>query len=204
LGIRFFLQWIRRCLADELHLATTVKRVVLIAALVATAVVAVMSLKSFFFPAKSGGELVKPYPAPKSEGIDQDGHTVKLEDYYKRGLTLVYFYPMADTPGCTKQACSLRDGYEQLREQGVQVVGVSRDKQAAQKKFQDKFHLPFVLLADPEGKIVSDFGVGSFLGFASREAYLIKDSMVVWRDKHASTEKQAADVLQILKKYKQG
>ncbi len=156
-----------------------------------------MSLESFLFRA-SGGEDVKPYPAPKSEGIDQDGHALKLEDFYKKGLTLVYFYPKADTPGCTKQACSLRDGYEKLTERGVQVVGVSRDKQASQKKFQDKYHLPFTLLADPEGKIVSDFGVGSFLGFASRQAFLIKDGMVIWRDKHASTAEQAADVLRVL------
>jgi len=177
------------------------KRFILIAVVAVTAL-AIMSLKNFFFGA-SGGELVKPYPAPKSVGIDQDGHAVKLEDFYQKGLTLVYFYPKADTPGCTRQACSLRDGYEKLRALGLQVVGVSRDKQAAQKKFQDKYHLPFNLLADPEGKIVEDFGVGSFLGFASREAFLIKDGMVIWRDKHASTEQQAADVLKVLAEDKQ-
>ncbi|MCE9520676.1 MAG: peroxiredoxin [Verrucomicrobia bacterium] len=161
-----------------------------------------MSLFSAIFSHAGEGERVKPYPAPQVEAVDQDGKTVKLEDYYKKGFTLVYFYPKADTPGCTKQACSLRDSYEELTKAGVQVIGVSMDKTQSQKKFQEKYKLPFTLLADPDGKVIEAFGVGSFLGFASRQAYLIKDGQIIWRDKKASTSEQAADVLKVLKEMK--
>ena len=80
----------------------------------------------------------------------------------------------------------------------MQVIGVSMDKVDAQKRFQDKNSLPFPLLADPEGKVLEAFGVGSFLGFASRQAFLIKDGRVIWRDRKASTAEQAADVLRVL------
>lgn len=161
-----------------------------------------MSLFSAFFSHAGEGERPEPYAAPRVEAVDQDGRPVKLEEIYRKGLTLVYFYPMASTPGCTRQACSLRDAYEELTKQGVQVVGVSMDAVASQKKFQEKNRLPFTLLADPEGKVVAAFGVGSFLGFASRQAYLIKDGKVVWRDRKASTSEQAADVLRVLKELK--
>ena len=84
-------------------------------------IIAAMSLFSLFSRAGEG-EQVKPYPAPKVEAVDQDGKTVKLADIYKKGLVLVYFYPKADTPGCTKQACSLRDAYEDLTKHGITIV----------------------------------------------------------------------------------
>lgn len=161
-----------------------------------------MSLFTAFFSHAGQGELVKPFAAPKVEAQDQDGKTVKLEDYYKKGITLVYFYPKASTPGCTKQACSLRDAYEELTKKNVQVIGVSMDKVESQKKFQDKNKLPFTLLADHDGKVVKAFGVGSTLGFASRQAFLIKDGQVIWHDKKASTSEQAADVLRVLAEMK--
>ncbi len=157
-----------------------------------------MSLISAIFSHAGEGEHVKPYAAPLVEAVDQDGKAVKLEDFYKKGITLVYFYPKASTPGCTKQACSLRDAYEELTKKHVQVIGVSTDKVESQKKFQDKFKLPFTLLADPDGKVVKAFGVSSTLGFASRQAFLIKDGQVIWHDKKASTSEQAADVLRVL------
>lgn len=158
-----------------------------------------MGLLSQIFAGAGDGERPKPYPAPRIEAKNQDGNPVKLEEIYKKGLTLVYFYPKAGTPGCTSQSCSLRDAYEELTQQGVQVIGVSMDKAEAQKKFQEKNKLPFTLLADPDGKVVKAFGVGSLLGFSSRQAFLIKDGNVVWRDKKASTSEQAADVLRVLK-----
>ena len=112
-------------------------------------IIAAMSIFSALFASAGEGELPKPYPAPRVGAVDQDGRAVKLEDLYKKGLTLVYFYPKAGTPGCTKQACSLRDSYEELTKQGVQVIGVSMDKAESQKKFQEKNKLPFTLLADP-------------------------------------------------------
>ena len=148
---------------------------------------------------------VNPYPAPKVEAVDQDGHAVKLEELYQKGFTLVYFYPKAGTPGCTAQACSLRDAYESLTHEGVKVVGVSTDKVGSQKKFQEKNRLPFTLLADPDGKVLKAFGVGSIplLGWASRQAFLIKDGNVVWHDAKASTSEQAADVLEAMKEFKE-
>ena len=72
---------------------------------------------------------------------------------------VLYFYPKADTPGCTKEACSFRDTYKDIKKTGVVLLGISKDTSASQKKFQEKFSLPFPLLADPEKKIANQFGV---------------------------------------------
>jgi peroxiredoxin Q/BCP len=133
--------------------------------------------------------------APAIEALDQDGNVVKFADVYAKGWTLVYFYPKADTPGCTKQACSLRDAYAKLTERGVQVLGVSTDDPQDQKAFQQKYRLPFTLIADTDKKVLDAFGVPHKLGFANREAFLVRDGKIVWRDLTASTEQQAADVL---------
>jgi len=116
------------------------------------------------------------------------------------GLTLVYFYPKADTAGCTKQACSLRDSYTVLQERGVRIFGVSGDDSAAQKAFETKYRLPFRLLADTEKKVMDAFGVPHMGSFASRQAFLFKDGKVVWRDLTASTAEQAKDVLEAIEK----
>jgi thioredoxin-dependent peroxiredoxin len=126
---------------------------------------------------------------------NQDGETVKLAVVGAKGYLLVYFYPKADTPGCTKQACSLRDSYEKLTEKGVKVIGVSVDSVKAQKAFKEKYELPFDLLADEDSTVVTAFGVPKTMGFAKRQAFLFKDGKLVWRDLTASTEQQAADVL---------
>ncbi len=126
---------------------------------------------------------------------DQDGKELSFSETYKKGVTLVYFYPKADTPGCTAEACSLRDDYEILRAKGVNVIGVSEDKVASQKKFEEKYKLPFPLVADADGAVAKAFGVPALLGFAKRQSFLIKDGKIAWRDLNASTKKQAADVL---------
>jgi len=157
-------------------------------------------LASFLpFVSVQGEPLPLGAPAPAIEAVDQDGKKVSFADLYKDGLVLVYFYPKADTPGCTAQACSLRDDFAALKDRGVKVIGVSTDTAAAQKKFQEKYKLPFTLIADPEGKVVDKFGVPKRGTFASRQAFLIKDGEVVWRDLSASTAQQAADVLAALK-----
>jgi peroxiredoxin Q/BCP len=127
--------------------------------------------------------------------LDQEGREVRLAEAGAQGWTLVYFYPKADTPGCTKQACSLRDAYAKLTERGVRVFGVSSDSVADQKAFQEKYRLPFTLLADPDKRVIEAFGVPHKLGFASRQAFLFRDGELVWRDLEASTAEQAADVL---------
>ena len=132
---------------------------------------------------------------PPVASKDQDGQEVKLAETAATGWTLVYFYPKADTPGCTKQACSLRDSFATLTDKKVQVFGVSLDDVAAQKAFQQKYKLPFTLLADKGGKVADAFGVPHSMGFAKRQAFLFKDGKLVWRDLSASTDQQAADVL---------
>jgi len=142
------------------------------------------------------------YAAPAVSGVNQDGVTVNFADVYKKGPTVVFFYPKADTPGCTKQACSLRDAFADLTKDGVQVLGVSFDKPEAQKKFKDKFTLPYDLIADPEGKIVAAFKVEKMLkgvlSLAKRSCFLIKDGKVVWQDYAAATDQQAADIKRVL------
>jgi peroxiredoxin Q/BCP len=143
------------------------------------------------------GERVS-YPAPAVKGVNQDGQEVDFTQVYQKGPTVVFFYPKADTPGCTKQACSLRDAFADLSKEGVQVLGVSFDAPAAQKSFRDKFKLPYDLVADPEGKIVGAFKVNrmakGLLKLASRSCFLIRDGKVVWEDRKASTDQQAADI----------
>ncbi|MFN0077625.1 MAG: peroxiredoxin [Prosthecobacter sp.] len=147
------------------------------------------------------GEKVS-YDAPAVSGINQDGVTVNFADVYKKGPTVVFFYPKADTPGCTKQACSLRDAFADLSKDGVQVIGVSFDKPDAQKAFKDKFTLPYDLIADPEGKIVAAFKVEKMLkgvlSLAKRSCFLIKGGKVVWQDYAAATDKQAEDIKRVL------
>jgi len=132
--------------------------------------------------------------APQVTGVDQDGNSVTFADTYNKGVTLVYFYPKADTPGCTKEACSLRDSIAGLRTRGLQILGVSEDKPDAQKKFQAKYSLPFTLIADSDGAVAKAFGVPTTMGFAKRQSFIIKDGKIAWRDLNASTAQQAADV----------
>jgi peroxiredoxin Q/BCP len=138
-------------------------------------------------------ELGAAIPAVAATG--QDGAKIELAEAGKSGWVLVYFYPKADTPGCTKQACSLRDSWAELQKKGVKVFGVSLDGVEAQKAFRDKYELPFTLLADEDGKVADAFGVPHAGGFAKRQAFLFKDGKLSWRDLSAATAKQAADVL---------
>jgi thioredoxin-dependent peroxiredoxin len=96
-------------------------------------------------------------PAPAFELPDQTGRSVKLADYRGRTL-LVYFYPKADTPGCTTQSCSIRDAREDLSGLGVDVVGISPDKPGKQQRFDEKFGLGFPLLSDPDHAVAEAYG----------------------------------------------
>jgi thioredoxin-dependent peroxiredoxin len=96
--------------------------------------------------------------APRVEGKDQNGHSWKLADAIGKHVVLLYFYPKDDTPGCTKEACGLRDRMESLKKANVEVVGVSRDPEESHRKFIDKHNLNFTLLADTDGKITEAYG----------------------------------------------
>ena len=95
---------------------------------------------------------------PEELGTDQHGDPVKASHYAGRKLA-VYFYPKDNTPGCTAQACSLRDGYSDLQQAGYEVLGVSVDSEASHQKFINKHTLPFPLIADTEKQLVQLFGV---------------------------------------------
>jgi peroxiredoxin Q/BCP len=134
-------------------------------------------------------------PAPTAK--DHDGKAVNFKDVYAKGATLVYFYPKADTPGCTKQGCSLRDNWDALTKKGIQVLGVSGDKPDAQKAFRDKFTFPFPLIADDDGKVAAAFGVPAMRpGIYKRTSFLVKDGKIVWNmTEKTTTETHAADVI---------
>ncbi len=106
--------------------------------------------------------------APAFSGIDQDGQPVSLKDFAGRKLVL-YFYPKDDTPGCTAQACSLRDDHGALRKAGYEVLGVSPDKVTKHRKFVDKYELPFRLLADIDKEAANACGVWGRKKFMGRE-----------------------------------
>ena len=95
---------------------------------------------------------------PEFSAQDQDGNTVNLKDYRGKKL-VVFFYPKASTPGCTAQACNLRDNFGTLKEQGYELLGVSADSQKRQANFRKKYKFPFPLLADPEHRVIEAFGV---------------------------------------------
>jgi thioredoxin-dependent peroxiredoxin len=96
--------------------------------------------------------------APGFELLDQDGQPVKLSDFAGRTVVL-YFYPKADTPGCTTQACGIRDRTGEYEAAGAVVLGVSPDEPKALRKFADKYSLPFTLISDPEHSLAEAYGV---------------------------------------------
>lgn len=96
-------------------------------------------------------------PAPDFTLADQNNEAHSLKDL-KGKHTLIYFYPKDDTPGCTTQACSLRDNLEDLKKLGVEVYGVSGDSVESHKKFADKYNLPFPVLSDPDKKMIEAYG----------------------------------------------
>ena len=96
--------------------------------------------------------------APEFTAKDQNGNTTSLADYKGKNVIL-YFYPKDDTPGCTAEACNFRDNYQSLLGKGFAVIGVSTDNEKSHKKFEKKYSLPFPLIADPDKKIVEQYGL---------------------------------------------
>lgn len=106
--------------------------------------------------------------APNFESKDNQGVTRKLSDYTGKKL-VVFFYPKADTPGCTTEACNLRDNYHMFLAKGYDILGVSGDSEKKQQKFVDKYDLPFPLLADEDHTVINGFGVWGPKKFMGRE-----------------------------------
>ena len=94
---------------------------------------------------------------PEVLGVNEDGKPVKISDY-KGHKVVLYFYPKDNTPGCTAEACSLRDNYGSLQEQGYEVIGVSADSQASHQRFKEKQQLPFTLISDADKTLIEQMG----------------------------------------------
>ena len=101
------------------------------------------------------------------KALDQDGKTISLSDYKGKKL-IVFFYPKANTPGCTTEACNLSDNYTMLKKQGYELLGVSADSQKRQKNFREKYQFPFPLIADENKEIINQFGVWGSKKFMGR------------------------------------
>lgn len=105
---------------------------------------------------------------PEVLGVDKDGKVVKADDFAGKPL-VIYFYPKDNTPGCTAEACSLRDGDAELRGMGYTVIGISKDSVASHQKFAAKYELPFILLCDESTEVNQAFGVWQKKKMAGRE-----------------------------------
>jgi len=124
-------------------------------------------------------------PAPQFTAISTDGSPIKLSDYFGRKLVL-YFYPMDDTPGCTKQACSLRDHNRDIQAKDAAILGVSTQDAASHQRFTEKYHLSFPLVADTDGTVSRAYGAMgsgglmgtamSLFGVANRITFIIDES----------------------------
>ena len=120
--------------------------------------------------------------APNFQLTDQNDNEVKLENFKGKKL-LVYFYPKADTPGCTKQACNVRDARKELADLGVDVIGISPDKPAKQKKFNNKHDLGFALLSDQDNAIAKAYGAwGVKSMYGKKYEGIIRSSMLIDED----------------------
>ena len=123
--------------------------------------------------------------APNFSGIDQNGNQLKLSDFSGKKLIL-YFYPKDDTPGCTKEACNLRDNYQELKNNDFEVIGVSADNSAKHLKFIDKYDLPFSLIADTDKSVINAYqcwGLKKFMGREYdgilRKTFVIENNKIV-------------------------
>ena len=139
--------------------------------------------------------------APDFELVDAQGKIHKLSDYTGNKV-VVYFYPKDDTPGCTKEACNLRDNYETLQEEGLIILGISYDNAESHQEFSDKYQLPFTLLSDTDKKVADLYGAkGGILGFigAKRITYLIDETgKIMHVFKKVDSGKHAEQILKVL------
>ena len=133
--------------------------------------------------------------APDFEAETYGGEKVKLSEVYKENAVALYFYPKDNTPGCTKEACSLRDGMDELKGLGISILGVSTDGVKAHENFRDKYSLNFPLVSDKSKEIIKLYGVKSAFGSAKRVTFLInKKGEIVYIWKKVNTKKHAEEI----------
>ena len=141
--------------------------------------------------------------APSIQLKDQNGLSHDLKSNMGKWV-LIYFYPKDDTPGCTKQACSIRDGWEELKNLDVVVYGISKDTVSSHKEFADKYGLPFTLLADPDGDIIKAYGVKGLFGYAKRVSFLISPKGLISKVMTSiDTKNHAQDIIKLIKQQKE-
>jgi thioredoxin-dependent peroxiredoxin len=144
-------------------------------------------------------------PAPEFTLEDDAGETVSLSDFRGKPVVL-YFYPKDDTPGCTAQACGIRDAYGEFEQAGAVVLGVSPDKVSKHVKFKEKYDLPFTLLADPEHEVAERYGVWgekkymgrSYMGVNRTTFVIAPDGTVAEVMENVKPDSHADDVLAAL------
>lgn len=124
---------------------------------------------------------------PQFVGVNQDGKTVNSDDFKGKKL-IIYFYPKASTPGCTAEACNLRDNYSLLEKDGYRLLGVSADSVKRQKNFSEKNSLPFDVIADENHNIINQFGVWQLKKFMGREFMGIVRTTFVFDEKGICTK----------------
>jgi len=146
--------------------------------------------------------------APDFTLEDQNGKSVSLSDFAGRKNVLVYFYPKDDTPGCTKEACGFRDLWGEIEALGAVVIGVSPDDEESHARFAEKYQLPFLLLSDPDRKVMTRYDAfGEKMMYGKKTTGVIRSSVWIGSDgkvkKHwkrvASAEKHPAQVLEALR-----
>ena len=152
------------------------------------------------------GQLKVGDKVPDFQLRDQNGVLFKSTEVIGKEIVVLYFYPKDDTPGCTKEACSFRDNFEVFADAGARVIGISGDNVASHKKFEEKYNLPFTLLADTDDKLRDLFGVeGDLFGLIpGRVTYMVdKKGIIAYIfDSQTNTEKHISESLAAIKRLK--
>ena len=131
---------------------------------------------------------------PRVVALDHENNEFDFEENLSDNVSVVFFYPKAHTPGCTLQACSMRDAFKTLHEKGIKVLGVSSDSPKSQKSFKEKHSLPYTLISDRNGAVADAFGKSRW----SRQAYIFNGDKLIWKDTKGATSKQGEEAIAAL------
>lgn len=140
-------------------------------------------------------------PVPSFVLKDEDGNDFDVNDYIGKQLLVIYFYPKDDSPGCTKQACAMRDSYAEFTDANAKVIGINSGSAESHKAFRQKHNLPFTLLSDPGNKVLKAFGVKNVLFLTGRETFVVGlDGKIAYTFRGMLKDKEHAEnVLAFLK-----